>query len=335
MLENPVLTIKQTVNLPSKVLHGARIEFKAILDIVRYGPPDIMLQFGGGIGDELLLTAVAHELKKRRADLKIWQVSHSEELLVDNPDYDRVFSMDHWPLRYALFLEKRRCRLAYARERVPRKEEIPPRVHIIAELCRKAGIRGEVLIRPYLFLSDEEKRAGRLAQNQIAIQCIGDDSYATVMRNKLWDPGKFQRVVDKIRSDSNGMIQIIQVGTEGDRLLEGVTDLRGKTALRQVAAILSQSVCFIGTVGLLMHLARAVECRSVVIYGGREHSTQTGYICNENLNSYLECSPCWLWNDCGNGRKCMEMIEVDHVIRAYEQVQRRKGLPLETEVTRL
>lgn len=320
------------LNILQKIIHAGSIELRACLDMLRHGIPDIMLQFGGGIGDELLLTAVAHEIRNRRPSTKIWQVSHSPELLLHNPDYTKVFSMEHWQLRYSLLLQARRQRLSYAVEIEPRRAEIPPKVHIIAELCRKAGIQGEIKVRPYLFLTDDEKKAGHLAEKQIAIQCIGDDSYTTVMRNKLWDSGRFQKVLDKIRTDSHGSIRILQLGTGGDRLLEGVTDLRGKTRLRESAAILSQSKCFIGTVGFLMHLARAVECRSVIIYGGREHSAQTGYICNENLNSYLDCSPCWVWNDCSYDRKCMEMIKEGDVLNAYERINTRQDLPLETEV---
>lgn len=323
------------VSLPKKIVHAATIEIRAMLDVFRYGFPDIMLQFGGGIGDELLLTSVARELKKRKPPVRIWQVSHSVALLLNNPDYDRVFTMEHWPLRYSLFLEPKRCRLAYAIEEVPRKEEIPPDIHIIAELCRKAGIHGAVAIRPYMFLNEAEKQAGRRAQRQIAIQCIGDNSYVTVMRNKLWYVDRFQQVLDTIRMKEGKDLQVVQVGTVEDTVLKGVIDLRGKTSLRDTAAILSRSECFIGTVGFLMHLTRAVECRSVIIYGGREHSTQTGYICNENLNSYMDCAPCWLWEDCVNDRKCMQMIMPEDVVEAYERLQERKKLPLETEVVSL
>ena len=54
--------------------------------------------------------------------------------------------------------------------------------------------------------------------------------------------------------------------------LKGALDLRGKTGLREAAAILSNSLVFIGQVGFLMHLARAVDCRSVIVYGGQRNS---------------------------------------------------------------
>lgn len=327
--------VGKTANLPRKIIHAAWIEFRALRDILKHGWPDVMLQFGGGIGDELLLTAVARELKKRKPLLKIWQVSHSADLLLNNPDYNRVFTMEHWPLRYSLALETKRCRLAYAIEKVPRKEEIPPNIHIIAELCRNAGIRGEVAIRPYMFLTRKEKEAGRRAERQIAIQCINDNSHGTVMRNKLWHEKRFQQVLDAIRRKEGNNLQAVQLGTMDDTLLKGVNDLRGMTSLRETAAILSQSECFIGTVGFLMHLARAVECRSVIIYGGREHSSQTGYICNENIDSFIECAPCWLWDHCDFDRKCMTMITPDDVLKAFDKITVRRKDPIETEFVNL
>ena len=56
----------------------------------------------------------------------------------------------------------------------------------------------------------------------------------------------------------------------------------------------------------VMHLARAVDCRSVIIYGGREHPSQSGYSANENLYWSGACAPCWLRNDCNYGRICMQ-----------------------------
>jgi ADP-heptose:LPS heptosyltransferase len=131
----------------------------------------------------------------------------------------------------------------------------------------------------------------------------------------------------------DGNIEILQIGSPNDSLLEGVKDLRGKTSIRKTAAILSQSKCFVGTVGFLMHLARSVECRSVIIYGGREHSWQSGYKCNENLNSFVDCAPCWKWNDCNHNRKCMDSITPEEVLKAIREVLAKNGTVLELERT--
>ena len=107
-------------------------------------------------------------------------------------------------------------------------------------------------------------------------------------------------------------------------------DLRGQTSLRETAAILASSQLFVGQVGFLMHLARAVDCRSVIVYGGRETPEQSGYPCNVNLYSPVACSPCWRLNSCPFDRICLDMINADDVIAGVEQQVARAGATLET-----
>jgi ADP-heptose:LPS heptosyltransferase len=315
---------------PKKVLHALRIESHTLRILAQYGAPDVLLQFLGGIGDELLLTCVARELKKRNPAIRTWQVSPAADLLRHNSDYSHVFDMDHWHLRYSNLLNSRRKTLRYTDQPIPGEYESPPSEHILACLCRMAGIKGEIEIRTYYCQTDGEKASGRLAPRQICVHSMGEYTHETWMRNKVWYHERFQEIVDTLLN-RNKDIRVIQIGVAKDPPLRGVLDLRGKTSLRQTAAILSQSECFVGTQGLLTHLARAVECRSVIIYGGREHSWQSGYICNENLDSLVECAPCWHWNECANNRICMDMIGADDVLAAVERVCARRGQALETD----
>jgi len=298
------------------------------------GIPDVLLQFGGGIGDELLLTTVARELKRRNRALRIWQVSRAWHLLKGNPDYHRVFDMNHWPLRYTKMLTSRRLQLHYAIEKIPIEAEVPPADHVLAILCRGAGLSGQIALRPYLNLTDTERAGGRRARRQIAIQCAGSDANQVIARNKLWPPERFQTVVQQIQTRWPDCT-IIQIGGNADPALPGTIDLRGKTSLRETAAVLSHSMCFIGTEGFLMHLARAVDCRSVIVFGGRVHSWQTGYACNENLDSFVPCAPCWLWNACDFDRFCMTNIKPDHVVAAVDRAIDKFGTPLATDTVEL
>jgi hypothetical protein len=323
--------LKKALKDPGKIPQALRIESVSLGVILRYGLPDVMLQFLGGIGDELLLTAVAHELKKRSLDQRIWQVSHSPDLFRYNPDYARVFDWRLIHLRYSNLLNSRRVHLSYTEEIIPGELDVPPAHHIIAQLCRKAGVSGEIAIRPYLYLDENEKKKGRLFPLQIVLHCVGDSSYENVMRNKRWPPNRFKSLVQTIKQRHIGgtNIEIIQVGISGDPYIDGCFDLRGKTSLRETAAIINQAEAFVGTSGLLSHMARAVDCRSVIIYGGREHSSQTGYICNENLDSFVPCAPCWQWERCDFNRKCMDMITVDDVAIALSRVIEKKDKLLE------
>jgi ADP-heptose:LPS heptosyltransferase len=89
---------------------------------------------------------------------------------------------------------------------------------------------------------------------------------------------------------------------------------------------------FVGLESMHMHLARAVECPSVIVYGGRLRPDQIGYACNENLYNPVPCAPCWLESRCEIGRVCLETIAASDVIEAAERLlsRPREGLALES-----
>jgi len=211
--------------------------------------------------------------------------------------------------------------------RIAEKDQTPPpSEHLIAVMCRAAGISGRISLRPYVNLTQQERSAGRLKPRQIAIVSSGM-SGRSPMNNKEWYPDRFQEVV----SVYAGKYDFVQLGAKSDPPLKGALDLRGRTSIRESAAILSQSLLFVGLVGFLMHLARAVDCRSVILYGGREAPWQSGYCCNENLITALPCSPCWLWNTCPYDRQCMNLITADNVVRAVDRQVGKAGQQLEVE----
>ena len=86
---------------PRKVARALEIETRTLSTLTVNGIPDTLLQFLGGLGDELLLTCVAREMRRRRPALRIWQVSPLALLLRGNPDYHRVFDDHLWWLRHS------------------------------------------------------------------------------------------------------------------------------------------------------------------------------------------------------------------------------------------
>jgi hypothetical protein len=200
-----------------------------------------------------------------------------------------------------------------------------PQRHLFQIMCEKAGIGGTVTLLPRVHLSDVERSGGkRMAKIQIAIHSSGLGA-AHPMRNKEWQADKFQAVVDAVSSDKIGFVQI---GVASDPLLANTLDLRGRLSLRETAAVLSRSAVFVGLVGGLMHLARSVDCRSVIIYGGREHPWQSGYAANENIAWFGECAPCWAYSRCDFDRRCMKELSATAVSEAVQRQLVRMGAPL-------
>ena len=127
---------------------------------------------------------------------------------------------------------------------------------------------------------------------------------------KWWDTRRYQRVVDHFR----GRLQFVQVGGAGHYHppLEGITDLRGLTTLRDLILLVYHSAGVLTPVSLAMHLAAAVELKGesgtdnlravgrpcVVVAGGREPTHWEAYPTHQFIHTIgmLSCCKdggCW------------------------------------------
>ena|SRR5436190_2290746 len=313
-----VQQLKKT--LPGPVLRPLRSSYRFIRGIApgfrtlwQHGRPEVVLYFGASFGDDLMCTAVLRELS-RRGVTNVWMMSKYPDLFVGNSDVRRIVPLESWIADAVQFLGAKYHSLHYGDYDKEADRSVPPRQHIIAEMCSRARLQGTVSLRPYLHLQPEEVEKWVSVRGRIAFQSAGL-SAKWPMRNKQWFPERFQEVVRRLKPHC----EFVQLGGKDEQLLEGALDLRGNTSIRETAAILHNASLFVGTVGFLMHLARAVECPGVIVFGGREAPWQSGYPCNENLYSAVPCAPCWLWNRCDHDRVCLQNISVEMVVRAIER----------------
>ena len=284
---------------------------RALAEIARVGRPAALVYFGQAPGDDLLCTPVLDALAAT-GTRPVWMMSNHPDVFRHNPSVAHVVPYDD-ALAYALvMLGVRRIRLRYHDYLAADDRSIAPAEHIIRLMARQAGIEpSAVALAPRIYLDDAERSWGRFGERQIAIQS-STRSAAMPIANKEWFPDRFQQVVDALR----GEFTIAQLGSVNEPALAGALDLRGKTTIREAAAVLFHSSVFIGLVGFLMHLAKAAGTRSVIVYGGREHPSQSGYADNVNLYTDLPCAPCWYWNHSPYNRECMHRIQATDVIGA-------------------
>ena len=276
--------------------------------IYRHGIPSHILSFGDSLGDNLLLTTLACELNTRGYK-NVWIKCDHDFLFENNPDIKLV-------LPYQTLLSSYLLKLFNVKTIFPRytvydadtDRDIIPEKHIILKMADSLNLKGGIINKPYFFLNEAEVQKGFYAQKQIAITTSTSGALKP-MKNKEWYTERYQQIVDKYSPE----YQFLQLGTKNDEPLNNVTDFRGKTTVRESAAILKNSTLMVSHVGFMMHLARAVDCPSVIIYGGREKPEQSGYSCFNNIYSAVECSPCWLHNKCDYDKKCMKMISADMV----------------------
>lgn len=311
--------------MPTAMLASSpRLLFWGLRELLKHGVPDVALGFLGGIGDDLLCTAAIDE-HLRRGARRIWFFTRHPTLY----DYDkrvRLLPEDPRLLRLCTRIGRPPRYLSYARhDPVTDRDEMPDE-HLIAVMCRLAGLTGRVRLRPRLALRESELDRARPHQGALVFQAGGLVARVPML-NKQWFDGRMQRVADRFA----GRFPIIQIGAPEDPPLQGALDLRGRTSLRETAALLAQARLFVGTVGFSMHLARAVDCPAVIIYGGREPPEKTGYPCNLNIARRPACSPCWQRNRCDHDRVCMADISIDDVVTGVEQALARPRANLEVE----
>jgi len=300
--------------------------FHTLALLVKHGAPSHIIAFGDALGDNLLLTVLTRELYDRGFK-KIWIKSNHKELFEHNPHIVHV-------LPFNALLSSTVLRFYGVKKVFPKytiydesedRDEVPDK-HIVLKMADCVRLFGPILVKPLLILTQEERCAAEWAKGKIIITTTTTAAFVP-MSNKEWPVEKYQQVVNHFKHN----YQFIQLGSLTDNPLSGVTDMRGKTDIRQTAAILSHALLLISHVGFIMHLARSVDCRTVIIYGGREKPDQSGYACFENIYSAIECSPCWLHNTCHYDKKCMQIISAQMVQDAVLKQIKLLGTPLKID----
>ena len=292
--------------------------------VLKNGIPNYAFHFGGGLGDHLLCTILFHELAQRGIE-NCWMLSHYPELFKNNP-YNLKIVPDDWKMLKLLEKIKRPSTLLYYGKWIGDIDKIsPPKHHMVIEILQKANLKGDVRVRPYWYQKIDDSIL-KVRDEFICVQSTNNYS-STEVQNKRWSETKMQKVVDELSKQ----YCVVQIGTPEEPKLKNTIDCRA-SSIKHSASILAKSKFFLGQEGFPMHLARAVETRSVIIYGGRLKSWQSGYPCNENIESEIPCSPCWQNNNCDFDRKCMSEITTDRVLLACNRIIRKKNEELETDI---
>ena len=296
-----------------------------VRELARNGFPARIIAAYDGVGDELMTAAAVREMHARGWK-NTWFLTRYPGLLRQGEIGCRFLVWHPYYFALARRLKTAVFRPEYCRYITEEDRYIPQPGHAIANLCRSLGARGIIGLKPYLQLSERERAGGRIFPKQIAVQSSGLGARLPIT-TKQWPPERMQQVVAALSQDGH---HVVQLGLSSEPPLAGTLDLRGKLTLRETGAVLSQSRLFIGLVGGLMHMARAVDCRAVIVYGGRELASQSGYRANANLAASPGCSPCYLRSNCPHDLICLTGIGAEAVVQAARSQLRRED-PLENE----
>lgn len=272
---------------------------------------DQLYYTGGGLGDELMLTAVAAEARKLGRPLSI--LTNRPEVWEDNTDPVQVVTnIEKWfRFYFRKFIQTQIKHLPYTNS---------IHEHLGEQIGLNIGIKLPANWRPVY--RPRGKVAGPAGAIVLQNSCRGAQFSAYT---KEWPFDRWQILADSLRQEGHSLVQI---GTGADPLIEGAMDFRGRTSLADAAATLEKARLFIGLESGLMHLAAAVGAPSVIVYGGRTRPWETGYPWHWHVaDTSIPCAGCALNTDCPHDLQCMKGIGVDEVWGAVQRSLKDDSAP--------
>jgi len=273
-------------------------------------PRDVVLYNNWGMGDELLLSAVAREVKREFPDKRVWVRSRFgfkfpkfcepfpppstaavvettyQNTVVFGPQYNSPFP-------------------GHLVEQMLAKLSIDTGIDVVAK-----DVRPEVRTGSSAVLRDH---------NKVVLHSGPNQRFPT----KDWGLSKWERLCKLL--DKQGK-KLVQVGAQNEPLLPHVEDLRARPVC-EVTDVVAGVGLVICPVGFLMHVAAATHTPAIVIYGGREHPEIAGYpghfhLCSDNLACRGRWG-CYIPPDrpCPHQMRCMEDITPEMVSDLVQMMQ--------------
>lgn len=254
-----------------------QIRLKSMLSYIKLiyyllRPKTVFLQKrSGALGDDLLMSLVLPYIKETYPGHKIVVEAKWTELFQNNPYVT-------WATDKHLKTTRRHIKPKYF---IDEKTEMS----LYEQFMTSVGAKGKAF--PHLYLTEPEQSyiKEKYGFPYIAICPHGKQKFSA--NRKEWGMDNFQKLRNHFKE-----YQFVQIGLKSDELLDDVHDGRG-LPVRKSAAVIQNSIFFIGLEGGLMHLAKSVGKRSVIIYGGFINPEISEYEENLNIINMVECSPCF------------------------------------------
>ena len=185
--------------------------------LLRRGVPQDLFYYIGGIGDEVLISAVFHEWVKR-GRAPVTMMTRYPELFQNNPDVRRTLAHDPRLVALAQRLGRRVHYPVYIYDIVPETDSHPaPPYPIIARMCKVSGLEGPIAIRPCT-CSDGVGEGGGAPRRAPGRRHEYGDRRAVSDAEQAVVPGAFPVCW---WNSLSGRFDFVQLGSAGDPPLSG------------------------------------------------------------------------------------------------------------------
>lgn len=204
------------------------------------------------------------------------------------------------------------------------KYNVPQRYALATE--PQAPLRQELL--PHIYLSAEEREYGQKLKADIAGKkpLVALHPFST-HPNKAWLDGHWCKLAEGLVA-KGVHVCVVGVGKSPICAMDGVTDLTGKTTLRETCAVLSESTMLVTGDSGPMHLAGGVGTPVVALFGPTHKAW--GFYPEGALDVVLEskesCRPCSLHGKklCDKDHVCMRSLTPELVLQRIQILLNQK-----------
>jgi ADP-heptose:LPS heptosyltransferase len=278
-----------------------------------------------GIGGDFFISAAVNEIKKKK-NKKIFVTSKNIINFIQSKlgifiyipfptqdifKYNKLISSG-FVKKGDIVINRSNEKISYASKELRDKYifKNQKKKHAVSIICNFFGVSNDTN-KPKIFFSEDEilkyeKKFSDLKNNFIIIEPNVKSGF--LGSNRAWPFHKWQNLINKNAKKVN----FIQVGDgKGKDLVNLYKNFNGKLTIRETIYLIKKAFGFLGTDSGLMHAARAVETKSLILYHQINSVELIGYHCNKNLLlPDLNCKYCgYKENFCPNNNKCMDFDE--------------------------
>jgi heptosyltransferase-2 len=217
-----------------------------------------------------------------------------------------------------------------------RKEGNVHHIEYYLNLLVKAGFVAEKSL-PWIYLTLQERLQARERLRGLKRPLVAINPGATYGSSKRWHPERFAEVAWKIINELGGSVIILggpsetAIAGEIAGLLAAADTLHardprhlvlaGKTGLRDLAAVISESDILVTNDSGPMHIGYAVGTPVVAIFGSTSpEATGPAGPGDIVISKSLDCSPCFERECKRSDLKCMDLITPGDVFAAVQQL---------------
>ena len=280
----------------------------------RYRRSVVVLPCTGGVGDNLMLTTVAREVRERNPSALIHVITSHPEVFTRNPSVD--------------FVSERRAGSGLWRKHFPVRYNhgFPWNRHFIYKLCGCLNMGHPIQLQTYIFPGESDWAFGDkvIAESGGLPILLGRTAGGHDPVRKTWPLESWGTVVSELTRRA----PVLDVGPPGTPLTPpqpGYRSLLGQTTLHQLAALMSRSRALITMDSGLNHLAAAFHLPTVCILGGTFPPESIRYPKTQVLSNRPKCMDCWPKPGCDYNLQCLRSITPEQVLAALPEMGAAAG----------